>query len=158
MVVFDLKRLPYSSQTLKPFFGGLANAQGSLRLLAIHGLPATTRVQQMRWPVSRSLEQLPNPLLTVVPIAGGAFNRTATWHGIQKDLTGILTAGQTYTTGAWVRTNTASVQTFQITFQYNDGATNYRPAGRSTSVDNSRWVFVTGTFLMPSNVTSAARW
>ncbi|WP_433303858.1 family 43 glycosylhydrolase [Actinoplanes sp. CA-030573] len=71
--------------------------------------------------------------------------RTASWNGIAQDVTSRLTNGKTYTTTAWVRSQsgTPSVRaTLAITA---NGTTSYLSLAPSTAVNTGGWTQLSGT-------------
>jgi hypothetical protein len=77
-----------------------------------------------------------------------AYNRTATWQGIQQDVRDEMVIGESYTVSGWVRTNTSASSTIHITFQQtDDNGTNYYWAANGTA-SNSGWVQVSGSFTL----------
>lgn len=71
--------------------------------------------------------------------------RTASWNGIAQDVTSRLTNGKTYTTNAWVRTQSgtpAARATLAVTA---GGTTSYVSLTPSTTVNSSGWTLLSGT-------------
>ena len=85
-------------------------------------------------------------------------NRTQTFQGPGIDLTSVLTAGQPYLFKIFVRLsdNTPSAgDTVRVTLKsVIGGATNFSTVASSTTVTNTGWVMLQGTFTPPANFTS----
>lgn len=82
---------------------------------------------------------------------GRAYNRTATWNGIQQNVLGKMVVGQTYTVSGWVRTSSSASSTLHISFaKTDDNGTTYAWAASGTA-SSSGWVYISGSYTL--NVT-----
>jgi lysophospholipase L1-like esterase len=82
-------------------------------------------------------------------VHGGATSllrssRTASWNGPSQDLTSRLTNGKSYTTSAWIRTQSGSV-TGKLTLALTaNGTTNYVTLAQG-AINSSGWTQLSGT-------------
>jgi arabinoxylan arabinofuranohydrolase len=84
------------------------------------------------------------------PVHGGARSlaltgRTASWNGIAQDVTSRLTNGRTYTTTAWVRSQTGTPSARATLAITAGGNTSYRSLTPSTPVNSGGWTQLSGT-------------
>lgn len=74
--------------------------------------------------------------------------RTATWHGVQQSILGLVANGQTCTLSGWVKLDNATGQSIGLTVQQTDGAgTQYKHIHWSTG-SNSQWTQLSGQFTL----------
>ena len=84
--------------------------------------------------------------------SGRATSRTATWQGIQQDVTSKMISGQTYQVSGWVRTSGTASYPVMISFEQRDGSgTNYYSPATGVA-DSNGWVYLSGSFTL--NVTA----
>jgi arabinoxylan arabinofuranohydrolase len=84
------------------------------------------------------------------PVHGGGRSlaltgRTASWNGIAQDVTSRLTNGRTYTTTAWVRSQTGTPSARATLAITAGGNTSYRSLTPSTPVNSGGWTQLSGT-------------
>ena len=84
------------------------------------------------------------------PVHGGARSlaltgRTASWNGIAQDVTSRLTNGKTYTTTAWVRSQTGTPSARATLAITAGGNTSYLSLTPSTPVNSGGWTQLSGT-------------
>ena len=84
------------------------------------------------------------------PVHGGARSlalagRTASWNGIAQDVTSRLTNGKTYTTTAWVRSQTGTPSARATLAITAGGNTSYLSLTPSTPVNSGGWSQLSGT-------------
>ena len=84
------------------------------------------------------------------PVHGGARSlaltgRTASWNGIAQDVTSRLTNGRTYTTTAWVRSQTGTPSARATLAISAGGNTSYLSLTPSTPVNSGGWTQLSGT-------------
>lgn len=75
--------------------------------------------------------------------------RTATWQGIQQDVQGLFTAGETYNVSAWVKlADDSSTVTpgIKLTLQIEHATTDYLELTPVTTVNAGEWVKLSGTY------------
>lgn len=99
-----------------------------------------------------------NCLITAVPSpvhtgsAGArAYNRNATWQGIQQDMLNKMVIGETYAVSGWVRTTTSVSSDVHITFQKTDGGNSGDPQyqrAASGTANNSGWTYISGNYTL----------
>ena len=86
--------------------------------------------------------------------SGHAYNRSASWNGIQQNMHGRMVEGATYQISGWIKTSSSSNSDIHITFQKNDdsnsGSPEYKWAGSGTA-NSSGWTYITGSYTL--NVT-----
>ncbi len=78
--------------------------------------------------------------------------RTATWNGIQVDLTDYKLAGRTIGISYWVKTEEATEVNATLEEQFSDGSdTAYNRVASSGDITPGEWVQVTGTLEVGAN-------
>lgn len=83
--------------------------------------------------------------------SGRAYDRTATWQGIQQDMRGKMVEGATYTLSGWIRTSSVASSDIHITFQKTDGGNNGDPQyqwAASGTANNSEWTYISGNYTL----------
>lgn len=81
------------------------------------------------------------------------YNRTATWQGIQQDIMGLISDGQSGTISGWVRLGNASSDSVAITVkQTDDSGTSYHAIKWTTGRDEF-WTYLSGPFTLDVNGT-----
>lgn len=85
--------------------------------------------------------------------SGRAYNRTATWHGIQQNMLGKMVIGQTYTISGWVRTSSSASSDVYITFQQTDDDDTHYHWAASGTANSSGWSEISGSFTLDVNGT-----
>ena len=71
--------------------------------------------------------------------------RTASWNGIAQDVTSRLTNGKSYTTTAWVRTQSGTPSARATLALTAGGSTSYVSLTPSTTVNANGWTQLSGT-------------
>ncbi|WP_433364491.1 family 43 glycosylhydrolase [Actinoplanes sp. CA-142083] len=71
--------------------------------------------------------------------------RTASWNGIAQDVTSRLTSGKTYTTSAWVRSQSGTPSARATLAITAGGSTTYMSLTPSTTVNSGGWTLLSGT-------------
>jgi endo-1,4-beta-xylanase len=98
--------------------------------------------------------------IALAPVAhGGASSalvsgRTAPWNGIETDATSLFTPGTTYTISAWVKLPAGSIPT-ELTLTVAEAPEAYTRVSGPTPVTVDNWVELTGTYTVPTTLTSA---
>ena len=87
-------------------------------------------------------------------------NRTADWQGVSASSTGLLEAGGTYTFSAWVKLPAGTAGTSGIHFTAEQtpaagGSNTYTWIGSSVDTTADGWVQIGGTYVLPTDVSSA---
>ncbi|MBN1765308.1 MAG: carbohydrate binding domain-containing protein, partial [Sedimentisphaerales bacterium] len=81
------------------------------------------------------------------------YNRTAGWNGIQQNILGLISDGQTVTVSGWVRIENAASASMGLTVRQVDGSgTNYHSISWSTGYDDT-WTLLSGSFTLSVNGT-----
>ncbi|HBG26442.1 MAG: hypothetical protein A2Y10_09990 [Planctomycetes bacterium GWF2_41_51] len=82
--------------------------------------------------------------------SGRAYNRTATWNGIQQDMLNKMIIGSTYQISARLRIS-ASSGTVKITVQKKvDGVTTYANVATGTA-NNTGWIYLSNNYNLTAN-------
>ncbi|MFF5289499.1 family 43 glycosylhydrolase [Paractinoplanes globisporus] len=71
--------------------------------------------------------------------------RTASWNGIAQDVTSRLTNGKTYTTNAWIRTQSGTPAARATLAVAAGGSTSYVSLTPATTVNSGGWTLLSGT-------------
>jgi hypothetical protein len=71
--------------------------------------------------------------------------RTASWNGIGQDVTAKLTNGKSYTTSAWVRTQSGTPSAKMTLALTADGSTSFLQLTPATVVNPNGWTLLAGT-------------
>ena len=88
-----------------------------------------------------SIEAVPSPVHSGLASAR-TYERTATWQGIQQDMLGKMTVGQTYTISGWVRIAGASSDNVMLKIQKtDDDGVKYQYVASGTATDTG-WVYL----------------
>ncbi len=74
--------------------------------------------------------------------------RTADWQGVQTDIVGLVTPGQTVTVSGWVKLLGEGSTTAKFTVNETTAAT-YTQVTAPVTVDATAWVEMTGTYTVP---------
>ncbi len=86
--------------------------------------------------------------------SGRAYNRNATWDGIQQNVLDKMVIGQTYRISGWVRTNDASNNRITVSIQKTDnGVTGYTNVASNGNVNNNGWTHISGYYTLTVNGT-----
>lgn len=76
--------------------------------------------------------------------------RTASWHGIQLNLSTFTKVGETYEFDSWIKAVAGGVQTISMSLQYTDASGNTQTKPISTvSATNTDWANLTGSCEIP---------
>jgi glucuronoarabinoxylan endo-1,4-beta-xylanase len=78
--------------------------------------------------------------------SGRAYNRTATWHGIQQNMLNKMVAGQTYQISGWVQVENVASATVLLTVQKTDGSGTAYTNVKSVTATNTGWVQLSGSY------------
>ena len=81
-------------------------------------------------------------------------NRTKTWHGAACDKTELLTLGETYVFGIWIKYLGASysdTQRFSLQLQYNDGVNDQYKTIKTAAVTKGNWTHLEGEYTIPAD-------
>lgn len=82
----------------------------------------------------------------------GVVGRTASWHGVQADLSDYDLAGKTVNVSYWVYHEYATPISIAFTAQQNDGTNEtYTSVVPATEVKDGKWIQFTNTFTFDSN-------
>jgi glucuronoarabinoxylan endo-1,4-beta-xylanase len=85
--------------------------------------------------------------------SGLASRRTASWEGIQQDVTGKMVQDQTYVVSGWIRTNNATSTPVDLCFQKTDGNGTTYAWGASGTASSSGWTYISGSYTLTVNGT-----
>lgn len=82
-------------------------------------------------------------------------NRTATWHGVQMDLSGMVQVGNTYRFSAWVKQKSGATENIAMKLNYKSGGQDhYDPvvpdAHQGTETENDTWTKLEGSIEIPA--------
>ncbi|KGM16302.1 endo-1,4-beta-xylanase [Actinotalea fermentans] len=75
--------------------------------------------------------------------------RTADWQGVQTDVVGLVTPGQTLTVSGWVKLQGEGSTTAKFTVNETTSSA-YTQVTEPVTVDGTAWVEMTGTYTVPS--------
>ena len=85
--------------------------------------------------------------------SGLASRRTASWEGIQQDVTGKMVVGATYQVSGWIKTSNAASTPVDLCFQKTDGSGTTYAWGASGTASNSGWTYISGSYTLTVNGT-----
>lgn len=83
--------------------------------------------------------------------SGKAYDRTATWQGIEQSVLGKMVEGQPYSVSGWVRTASSSASDIHITFKKVDDGNNGDPQyqwAASGTASSSGWTYISGNYTL----------
>lgn len=99
-----------------------------------------------------SIEAVPSPVHSGSASAR-AYDRTLTWNGIQQDVLGEMTVGETYTISGWARIAGASSDNVVLKVQKaDDEGVQYEYVASGTVTDTG-WLYLSGNYTLSVNGT-----
>lgn len=84
-------------------------------------------------------------------------NRTATWNGPMVDKSSILSLGESYTLGVYIKyvgDSYASSQRFSLQLQYSDGTSDVYKNIKTLAVNKGTWTLLDGQLTVPLDATN----